>query len=1129
MRTTAIGATILLGMLALTVPLSTQSPGGGPPRIEQIDGRDAAAGEVLVKFRAGTGAAQAAAIGALADADSMTVVGRAGVRRLRSRSHNVAALLRVLAAHPDVDYAEPNYIVHALSDPTDPFVPQLWGLHNIGQAVNGGPAGQAGADIHATGAWDVSTGSTGQVVAIIDTGVDYTHPDLAPNMWSAPSAFTVTVGGISITCPAGSHGFNAINKTCDPMDDHYHGTHVAGTIGASANNGIGVAGVNWVGSMMAIKFLAANGSGTMADAINGVDFAIQTRRAFAATGGANVRVLSNSWGGRDFSQALHDEIVLANSEDMLFVAAAGNDGFSNDILPLYPGSYDVPNVIAVAATTNTDARAWFSNYGAQSVHLGAPGVDIYSTTPGNNYAYLSGTSMATPHVSGAAALLLSRCALDTTQLKNTLLSTVQPVPGLASVTITGGRLDVHSAIQSCVAPPGIPGHLTALAADRRVTLSWDVVVGAASFTVKRAVVSGGPYTVIASDLSLRSYADTNVANGTTYYYVVSATNTLGESGNSNEASATPKAPSDLVVSVLTVPSVGGAGASVTVSETTRNQGSVTSAPTATRFYLSSNSLLDGADVTLGAVHAVPELAASGTSQVSIPLDIPAGTSPGSYYVIAKADADAIEVETSELNNTAARQLYVGPDLSVSSLTAPSIAGAGSTISVTEVTKNQGGNASGTSMTRFFLSTNFSLDAGDVPLAGGRAVDPLGPGATSSGPTSLVIPVGTATGTHYLIAKADADATVAESLESNNTSFRTIQIGGDLKVLSVTAPSKAESGSTIAITETTTNAGGGPVPASVTRFFFSANATLDAADTPLAGGRSVDDLDAGEASIGTTTTTLPDGLTAGTYYVIAKADGDGTVVETLESNNTAARSIAIGGDLTVSALTVPANGGAGATITVTDTVLNQGGGSVGQSVTWFYLSSNAVLDAADILLTGNRIVPGLGPGGTSIGNATVAIPATVTAGPYYVIAKADGDATIAETAETNNTTGRTITIGPDLTVSSLTVPSSVVIGSAFSVTDTVKNQGGGGAGPSTTRFYLSSNLLFDANDTPLSPGRAVLDLAPGVSSTGSTTIVIPSVVPGMYYLLGKADGDSQVTEGQESNNVAARLVQVKAGS
>jgi subtilisin family serine protease/subtilase family serine protease len=1127
MRTKSLGVTILLGVLALTARPEMQGRGAGPRGIERINGRAAAGGEVLVKLRDGASVGQLAAIEALSDADSVMPVGRGGARRLRSRSHTAEALLRILNAHPSVEYAEPNYIVHTLAEPTDPQFPQLWGLRNVGQAVNGGAAGQPGADVRASQAWDIGVGSKAHVVAVIDTGIDYTHPDLVANIWSAPAAFTVTIAGTSITCPAGSHGFNAINLTCNPMDDHHHGTHVSGTIGASANNGIGVAGVNWVADIMGIKFLGPDGSGTIADAINGIDFVIQAKHAFAATGGANVRVLSNSWGGRDFSQALENEIALANGEEMLFVAAAGNDGFSNDILPLYPASYEVPNVVAVAATTNTDARAWFSNYGAETVHLGAPGVDILSTTPGNTYAYFNGTSMATPHVSGAAALVLSRCALDTAQLKSTLLATVQPIAALAGITTTGGRLDVNSAMQSCVAPPGTPTNLTALAADHRVTLSWDSVVGATSFTVERALAAGGPYTPIASDISLRTYVDTNVVNGTTYFYVVSATNIVGDSGRSNEASATPKAPSDLVVSAMTVPS-GGGGATLTVSETTRNQGSVTSAPTTTRFYLSVNSFLDAADTVLAGVHAVPPLPPGGTSVASVPLDIPASVAAGTYYIVAKADADAVEAETSETNNTASRLFYAGPDLTVSSLVAPSTAGAGGTISVTEVTKNQGGIASATSTTRFYLSANISLDPGDAQLSGARAVDPLSPGQTSSGPTTLTIPAGTPTGGQYLIAKADADAGVSEALETNNTTFRLILIGGDLKISSVTAPAKAGSGSTIAITDTTANQGGGAVPGSITRFYLSTNATLDAADQPFPGGRTVPDLDPGEISTGTTTTTVPEGLTVGTYYVIAKADGDGTVGETTESNNTMARSISIGGDLIVSTLTVPTKAGAGGTIVVSDTVLNQGGGSVGQSVTRFYLSPNSSWDVTDPALTGSRIVPGLSASENNTGTSTLPIPSTVVPGLYYLIARANADATAPETSFTNNTLGKSITIGPDLTISSMTVPFSIVAGSSVTVSDTVLNQGAGGAGASRMRFYLSTNLVLDAADVQLSGSRAVPDLAAGVSNTGSTTIVIPvGTTPGNYFVLGKADGDGEVAEAQEGNNVTARAVQVKA--
>ncbi len=351
--------------------------------------------------------------------------------------------------------------MQAFAVPNDPFFGQLWGLQNTGQLIQG-TLGVAGADISAVTAWDLTTGSRASVVAVVDTGVDYTHPDLAANIWSAPSSFNVTIGGVTITCAAGTHGFNAIINSCDPGDDHFHGTHVSGTVGALGNNALGVAGVNWVASIMGAKFLDASGSGAISAAINAVEFTIQAKAIFAAQ--ANVRVLSNSWGcppGQCFSQALLDEINRANANDILFVAAAGNNNNNNDVSPTYPGSYSAPNVVAVAATDNRDQRASFSSYGAKSVHLGAPGVNIYSTTPTVttnamlslgvhvDYDYLSGTSMATPHVSGAAALVLSRCNLNTAQLKSTLLNNVDPIPALSGITVTGGRLNVDKAIRSC--------------------------------------------------------------------------------------------------------------------------------------------------------------------------------------------------------------------------------------------------------------------------------------------------------------------------------------------------------------------------------------------------------------------------------------------------------------------------------------------------------------------------------------------------------------------------------------------------------------------------------------------------------------------------------------------------------
>jgi len=1123
MNRTIVRLTVLLAALAAMFAAGTTTVAQrGPARVEWVNGREAAPGEVLVKFRR---APQADVLSAIADqtgADAIQTIGRAGLRRIRARALDVPALLRLLANHPDVLYAEPNYLVQAFTEPNDPSFPQLWGLENIGQVVNGS-AGVAGADIHAAQAWDVSFGSTAQVVAVIDTGIDYTHPDLAANVWSAPAAFTVTIGGTAVTCPAGSHGFNVITLTCNPMDDHNHGTHVSGTIGAVGGNGVGVIGVNWTAQIMGIKFLDANGSGSLADAIKGMDFAIQAKRAFAATAGANVRVLSNSWGGGGFSQAMLDEINAANAEDMLFVAAAGNNGFNNDALPSYPASYRAPNVIAVAATTNTDARAYFSNYGATSVHLGAPGLDILSTTIGNTYTSFSGTSMATPHVSGAAALVLSHCAFSTDALKDALLSTVDPVPALAAITITGGRLNVNGAIRSCdasLAPPV----LTAVAGDNRVTLTWSGASGATSFNVKRSAAAGGPYTPIAANIKPRTYADTNVVNGTTYYYVVSATNGAGESGDSNEAAATPKTPSDLVVASFSVPQKGGAGLPLTLSVGIRNQGPGAAAPTSTRFYITTSGTLGPGATLLEGAYNVPALPSGATSSGPVTVGVPANVAPNYYFVFVKADADGVETETSESNNTYLGGLItIGPDLTITSFGAPSAAEAGASILVTDSVINLGGGGTAASMTRFYLSTNSALDASDLLLAGGRPVPALAPGASSTGSVSLTIPSGTQTGSYYLIAKTDGDNTQPETQETNNTASRVLQIGGDLIVSALTAPSAASPGATIVIGETTANQRAGGVSASTTRIYLSTDTVLDASDQLLTS-RQVPALVGGASSAVSATVTLPPTNGVGVYYLIAKADADNAVPETDETNNTTTRAIQIGGDLTVSALTVQVT--SGGALVVSDTTTNSGGAPVAASVTRFYLSNDSILDASDTVL-GARSVPALDGAVSDSGTTTVA---AVGAGVYYIIAKADADNVVTESQETNNTTVRQVTVGADLLVAGLSVPSVIAAGGTVTAIDITQNAGGNTSVPSTTRFYLSVNQFFDSQDVQLAGSRAVPALAPGALNLGTTAITIPAgTAAGFYYVIAVADADGVVIEIQENNNVRGQLIQVVAGS
>jgi subtilisin family serine protease len=406
--------------------------------------------EVIVKFKGTINDATRDAIKLAHNIGFIEKIGDGRLVVMQSRSKKTATLIAELSKRPDVEFVQPNYVVYADAIPNDTSFANLWGMRNTGQTVNG-VVGTTGKDIKAYNAWDVTTGSRANVVAIVDTGVNYSHPDLTANIWSAPRSFTVVIGGTTYTVPAGSHGFNAITKTFDPMDDNGHGTHCAGTIGGVGNNGVGVAGVNWVASIMGCKFLDASGSGTTADAINAIEFAIQAKAALGVD--ANVRVLSNSWGGGPFEQALLDEINKSDTNNMVFCAAAGNSGTNNDTSPHYPSSYTAPNIIAVAATTSTDAMASFSCYGATSVDLGAPGTNIYSTY-GSGYAFLDGTSMATPHVSGACALLLAvNGTLTNAQVKAAILNNVDLISSMSGVTVTGGRLNVDKAVRS-LAPPG---------------------------------------------------------------------------------------------------------------------------------------------------------------------------------------------------------------------------------------------------------------------------------------------------------------------------------------------------------------------------------------------------------------------------------------------------------------------------------------------------------------------------------------------------------------------------------------------------------------------------------------------------------------------------------------------------
>jgi subtilisin family serine protease len=327
---------------------------------------------------------------------------------------------------PEVEYAEPNYEI-ALDQTgkdevlaNDPKLVDQWSLTKSSVVQ----------------AWTKTTGSRQIVVAVLDSGVEYTHADLANNMWKRPEGMAPyqdrDLGTVDDV-----YGYNALTNDGEPTDDNGHGTYCAGIIGADCGNNLGICGVNWKTQIMPLKFLNAGGFGSVAGALEAINYAIKRKRA-----GVTIRVINASWGLSQRSRSLEDAIQKSYEAGILFVAASGSMSVNNDTTPHYPASYNIGNIISVGALDKRDALAKFSNYGPKSVNLAAPGEDILTTSLGNDYKQRSGTSMATPLVSGVAALALSaRPDLSVDQLRSLLLESVDKLPSLRNKVSTGGRIN----------------------------------------------------------------------------------------------------------------------------------------------------------------------------------------------------------------------------------------------------------------------------------------------------------------------------------------------------------------------------------------------------------------------------------------------------------------------------------------------------------------------------------------------------------------------------------------------------------------------------------------------------------------------------------------------------------------
>lgn len=450
---------LLLAFAALLLPPPCDAaPGRGRPVRVLNEAKGRADGEVLVKFHPGAPEQARAAARASLSATRRASFASGAEHWILPRGSSVEKAIERLRMNPLVAYAEPNRILYFQQVPNDPDLPQEWGLINTGQRIDGGPPGHPDIDIDAELAWDITTGSSNVVVAVIDTGVDLTHPDLAPNLWNNPGEILNSADDDGNGKIDDLHGWDFICagepvEECfdqnTPDDTNGHGTHVAGILGARGNDGVGMTGVSWTVRIMALDILDAcvHPCATVAEASLAVDYAVDE--------GAGI--INASFGGYVFDQTLYDAMQRASAAGVVIAAAAGNAGLDLDdpdpgATRFYPAQFDLPNIITVNSFSNQNKMN--GSFGEFSVDLSAPGEVIYSALPGGGYVFKNGTSMATPFVSGAAALMRAlRPAASPACIRNTLMATVDQNPKFAGKTVSGGRLNAHQALSYLTGGP----------------------------------------------------------------------------------------------------------------------------------------------------------------------------------------------------------------------------------------------------------------------------------------------------------------------------------------------------------------------------------------------------------------------------------------------------------------------------------------------------------------------------------------------------------------------------------------------------------------------------------------------------------------------------------------------------
>ena len=971
-------------------------------------------------------------------------------------------------------------------------------------------------------------------VHVIDSGVRVSHQEFSGR---------ALVAGDFVDDDGDGDASDVANDDADPSapdgaDCNGHGTHVAGIIGGATF------GVAKHAALRAYRVLNCQGSGSVSGALAALEA--------ISNDGYRPAVVNMSLGGEP-SEALDTAVRGAIAGGLTFVVAAGNS--LSDASNFSPAR--VAEAVTVGATDVNDLRGWFSNYGP-SLDLFAPGVNVVSAWFTSDAATMaiSGTSMAAPHVTGVAAMYLSRNPTMTPeQVHSQLVSAATPnvviSPGAGSPNrLLYANLDRLSAPSIDLVGPAANARVLA---GRPYSIQWAASDpdGLSRFDVLLSTDAGQTFSVLpecsALDGSQRSCTwaspapETNTARIRVIAQDLTGDSTFDQSSGNFSIVTMP----DLVTSdVFRSHGKLSAGSSFTASDRVRNTGNTSSGTSTTRYYLSVDAEKGTGDVQLAGSRSVPDLGPDSESVGTVTLSVPITAVPGTYHFLACADSSRVVKELDESNNCAAASAQVVIEYANLVVTAigspPASAAPGTAFTVTDTVQNVSEVIASGSKVRYYLSSDATRNAGDILLNGTRSVPQLDAGTSSTGSRSVSVPSSASVGTYRLLACADDTSIVDESDEGDNCRAAAASVLVELPDLVTTAmghePSAAAAGSSITVTDTVRNASTVTSGSATSRYYLSLDGQKSADDVLLSSSRYVASLAGGASSTGSRNVTVPSAVPQGPYRVIACADDAQNVDESDESNNCAtspATLVITAPDLVTSAVSdPPVSAAPGTTFSVTDTVQNTSLVSVGYSTTRYYLSGDASKSGDDVMASVVRTVLSLAPGASSTGTRTITIPDTVPQGTYRVLACADDTFKIDEGNESNNclaSAGSMIVALPDLIVSTLTnPPSSAAAGGVFTVTDTVQNIGAAATdGWSTVRYYLSTDTILDAGDPQLTASRSVSALAPGATSTGSRTLRMPSTT-GTCYVIACADAGSAVSENDEGNNCRVSVTTVTVG-